>query len=181
MTDSTQTTGSSPKIYASTYFVYATPNRCEDIDYFASGGAAAKPTTEESMSIGTTAYWRDGNSQKWVKTKRDPGFSAEPSYQAASWFTPPLNGTRVQGFGNVFYSFAPPSMLYPRLGGPVTYRSSATTILDDGRVASEELVRILSGRSGDAGVERTTREIVTYSAFGTSPPIVAPPSSDVSR
>ena len=174
-------TMTSPGYRSTETFVYDAPERYEEIFYENDTPLRRGPYTGQEILIGTTGYGRANSSEKWSigPPQNQPSDSA--SWQASIWFPDIVDGTSVKRSGNVYYSFTAPYVV-DRAFGPstTTYRKVATTVIQDGRVVSEDiLTTVVDPKHADAQVAVVAQVVVTYSAFGTSPQVTAPPASDI--
>jgi hypothetical protein len=65
--------------------------------------------------------------------------------------------------------------------GPLSTKTQvATTVGESGRAVSEHIVNTLTSPKDPHLTAVMSQVFVTYSAFGTSPPVTAPPASDIS-
>ena len=125
----------------------------------------------EVISIGTTTYIRTGSSSMWAASGT---VGLLTTLTSTAWLRQLLDGT-VQQWGDTYH---------------VTYRSSRqesdehvlsemyviTATVQDAKVVSEDGVMTVFLPGLPNGLSE--RVDINYSAFGTSPPVTAPPASE---
>ncbi len=158
-------------------FEYDAPNRYQDVFYMSDSPLGTGPLTGQDIVIGRTAYGRSNSSNKWtMRQPADPTSGA--SWRADVWLNPLLSVVRVQRSGNVYQVEVKPEIL----SSATTMTQSITVVVRANRVVSENIESTFRYTRAN----KTTRSRqggtvhVTYSAFGTSPPVTVPPASEVS-
>jgi hypothetical protein len=87
----------------------------------------------------------------------------------------------VTRLGSTYFSHIYPVTLRFGSNGYFTYTGVIKTVTKDGMVAAESIMGTLTNHGGvGISVPSPACGALTYSAFGTSPPVVAPPAADVS-
>jgi hypothetical protein len=88
----------------------------------------------------------------------------------------------VKREGNTYVSNVPTTLVNRVGNNYFTFTGIIKTVVSDGRVVSEDIVgsesRHLIGHRGTVNTFPES-EVLTHSAFGTSPPVTAPPTNDV--
>jgi hypothetical protein len=154
-----------PPLVRNTFrIVYQAPNRYDLIN---------STPKQEVRSIGTTAYTRTGSSSMWTASG---AVGLLTTLTSTTWLPELLDGT-VQQWGDTYritYRTNPQDSGENVL--PEMYVFTAT--VQDGKVVSEEGIRTIYLPGLPNGL--ADRVDITYSAFGTSPPVTAPRASEVS-
>lgn len=159
-------------------FVYQAPDKCEYVSYANPQVGREEPyRVLQIVTIGRSEYWRNDASDLWSR-----GQLVEPTFCAnwpEIWLTPLLEGTRVSGSTDNYRSYNEPYVVQQALGPAGKYAKVATTVICDGKVVSEDIVTAVVNPTGRLHDTVVAQEQVTIGAFGVSPPVVAPPASDV--
>jgi hypothetical protein len=160
-------------------FVYEAPNRCEYISYsnLPQVGREEPYRVLQTVTIGRSEYWRNDASDLWSR-----GQLVEPTFCANwqdAWLTPLLEGTESSESRDSFRSYTAPYVIQQASGPKWKYSKVATTVLRDGKVVSEDIVTSFVSPVDRLHDTVVAQEQVTLGAFGTSPPVVAPPASEV--
>jgi hypothetical protein len=131
----------------------------------------------QTVTIGSSEYWRNDASDLWSR-----GQLVEPTFCANwpdIWLAPLLEGTKVSGSRDSYRSYTSSYVVQQALGSDGKYAKVATTVVRDGKVVSEDIVTVVVNPTGRVHDTVVAQEQVTIGAFGVSPPVVAPPASDV--
>jgi hypothetical protein len=179
VTTSPQTSGAK----FTTVFVYDGPDLCKE-QLTTYGGPGYFSSETSSIIVGKTTYTL-GPGNTWSKA---PTGAEQPCKAATVWLTALSRATRVRASGDKYVSVTPVS--YSSSAVHISVSTVTTSIIKDGRVVSEEMVTTArntaptptsGGPTGGTTVFEVGGQVsVTYSAFGNSPPITAPPASDIS-
>jgi hypothetical protein len=172
-------TDSASGIRSTVIFVYEAPDRCEYMSYanLPQVGREEPYRVLQTVTIGRSEYWRNDASDLWSR-----GQLVEPTFCANwpdIWLTPLLEGTEVSGSRDSDRSYNAPNVVRQALGPVGKYAKVATTVVRDGKVVSEDIVTAVVNPTGRLHDTVVAQEQVTIGAFGVSPPVVAPPASDV--
>lgn len=157
--------------------MYEAPDRCEYISYanLPQVGQEEPYRVLQTVTIGRSEYWKNDASDLWSRGRLVlPTFCA--NWQD-TWLTPLLAGAEVSG-SNTYRSYTAPS-LQQGLGPKGVYAKVATTVVRDGKVVSEDIVTSFVNPIDRLHDTVIAQEQLTIGAFGTSPPIAAPPESEV--
>lgn len=172
-------TDSASGIRSTDIFVYEAPNRCEYVSYanLPQVGREEPYRVLQTVTIGRSEYWRNDASDLWSSGQLvDPAFCANwPDI----WLTPLLESAEVSGSRDSYRSYTAPYVVKQASGQEGKYAKVATTVLRDGKVVSEDIVTTVVNPTSQIHDTVVSQELVTIGAFGVSPPIVAPPLSDV--
>jgi hypothetical protein len=165
----------------SQYIVYQRPNRClvEVKDASDAGGM-------DTIIMGRVEYVKPADSSTWARSPvLQEAASAVPeltaSGRATQYLKFLLQTTTVQMSTNGFsVDIEPDAVIDNHESNAKKWAASAAVVVRGGVVTQEDVTITGSDHVMGKTLTYTEHDEVTYSAFGTSPPVTAPPASDVS-
>jgi hypothetical protein len=160
-------------------FVYEAPDRCEYVSYanLPQVGREEPYRVLQTVTIGRSEYWRNDASDLWSR-----GQLVEQTFCAKwpdIWLAPLLESTEVSGARAGYRSYTERYVVKQASGPRGKYVKVETTVLRDGKVVSEDIVTAVANPTGPLHDTVVLQQQVTISAFGVSPPVVAPSPGDV--
>lgn len=139
--------------------------------------------TLDLLSLWATPPMSEMKGQPYGSLKKLPGETA--ATDVATWLSPLLRRASVERVGSVYRADTFPIVLnksfdYSASGAYNTYRGTINTVIRDGKVQSEDIAGTLTNHGGvGLSVPSPVCGVLTYSVYGTSPSVSAPPAPEV--
>jgi hypothetical protein len=147
--------------------VYQAPDRNEEV--------ITGQLTE--IAIGTTLYVKDDGSAKWTE---EPLEGQTAGGVPMTWLLPLLGRAAVTRVGNVYRSGFHAVVVGRVANGYTSFDGTIKTVTRAGTVVAEDIAGSVTDHNElGPGVPSPACGDVTYGAFGTAPPVTAPPAGDV--
>ena len=151
---------------------YQAPDRYEEVDENAG----------TYIAVSNTTFVRDEGATTWLAEE----LAGETvRNDVATWLLPLLGRASVERVGSVYRADIFPVVLnksfdYSANNAYYTFKGTIKTVIRDGKVQSVDIAGTLTNHGGvGLSVPSPVCGMLTYSAYGTSPSVSAPPASEV--
>ena len=161
---------------------YHPPDRCSTNSVFDDPGYVEQ---DQVVDIGAIEYSRalsalhpnDYDAESWEKEAIFPTWDA--CNQPTTWLTPLLSAVRVQRNGDVYQGEETSMLVASGLSNETSTPTFRVVIVGDHVVSETWYLTVHVKQKGKATDGTTPPVVISYGAFGSAPPVSAPPANEV--